>query len=152
MCRQAAVRILYPFGEGGAADAMSKRKRTAVALAVLACVTLAGYLVVVWPSLMREPVDRPQGGLPQAVAGGLESTSGQFIGHTEASIVERFGPPTHRWRGHYGAPPASYQRTYPDAITVTYEGQTGTLYLSFCKEQRRFVCFSSDWLPAGWAF
>src|SRR5262245_36188325 len=131
---------------------MSKRRRIAVALAVLSCVALAGYLVAVWPSLTRESVGPPRGELPQVVEGGSQPFSGQFVGHPESSIMERFGPPTHRWEGHYGAPPVSYQRTYTDAITVTYERPTGTLYLSFCKEQGRLVCFSSDWMPTGWVF
>jgi len=67
---------------------MSKRRRTAVALAVLASVVLAVYAVVVRPSRMREPVGTPRGELPQVVAGGLEPTSGQFVGHAEAAIVE----------------------------------------------------------------
>jgi hypothetical protein len=130
---------------------MSKR-RTAIGLALLAGVALAGYLVAVWPSLTRKPVGPPQGELPQAVEGGLEPSSGQFVGHPEASIEEQFGPPTHRWQGHYGNPPVSYRMMYPDAITATYERATGTLYLSFCKEQGRLVCFSSDWVPTGWMF
>lgn len=139
-------------GQKGAVDAMSKGRRTAVILAVLACGGLAGYLIIVWPSLTREPVGPPRGELPQAVEGWPEPTSGQFVGHPESSIVERFGPPTHRWQGRYGAPRVSYRRTYPDAITATYKRPTGILYLSFCKEQGRLLCFSSDWLPEGWEF
>ena len=131
---------------------MSKRRRAAVVLAVLACVAMAGYLAAVWPSLTREPVGPPPSELPQVVDGGSKPTSGQFVGHPEASIVERFGPPNHHWQGHYGAPPVSYQRTYPDAITATYERSTGTLYLSFCEERGRLVCFRSDWMPTGYVF
>ena len=115
-------------------------------------IVLITWVTYVWPSLMREPVGPPRGELPQAVEGGSEPTSGQFLGHPESDIVERFGLPTHRWEGHYGAPPISYQRKYPNVITVTYERPTGTLYLSFCKEQGRLVCFRSAWMPAGWVF
>jgi hypothetical protein len=66
---------------------MAKRKRTAIVLALLAGVIAAGYLVAVWPSLTREPVGPPQGELPVAVEGGAEPTAGQFVGHSEASIV-----------------------------------------------------------------
>lgn len=131
---------------------MSKRRRTSITLAILASIALAGYLVVVWPSLTREPVGLPRGELPPAVEGGPEPTSGQFVGHTETSIAERFGPPTYRWQGHYAAPPVSYQRTYPDAVTATYVRPTGTLYLSFCKVRGRLICFRSDWMPSGWVF
>jgi hypothetical protein len=130
--------------------AANKRSRIAVILAILACVALAWYFVAVLPILMREPVGQPRGALPQAVEGGSEPTSGQFVGHHETSIVERFGPPSWRWEGHYGAPAESYERIYPDAITMTYERKTGTLFLSFCKERGRLVCFRSDWFPVGW--
>jgi hypothetical protein len=131
---------------------MGKRRRIAVVLAALAGLTLAGYLVAVWPSLTRQPVGPPRGELPQGVEGGSEPASGRFVGHPEADIVGRFGLPTHRWRGHFGAPPVSYQRAYPDAVTATYERPAGALYLSYCEERGRLVCFSSEWLPAGWVF
>lgn len=127
-------------------------KRVLVGIGAIACVALAGYLVAVWPSLTRDPVGPPRGELSQVVEGGSEPTAGAFVGHPEANIAERFGPPTHRWRGHYGAPPLSYQRTYPEAVTAVYERPAGTLYLSFCEERGRLVCFGSDWLPAGWVF
>lgn len=131
---------------------MIRRKRIAFVFAAIAVVALACYLVTVWPYLTRERVGPPIGDLPQAVEGGTEPTSGQFVGHPEPSIVARFGRPTHRWRGHYGNPPTNYCRVYPDAFTLTYARPTGTLYLSFCEEQGRFVCFSSDWLPTGVVF
>jgi hypothetical protein len=131
---------------------MSKWRWTAVVLAVLVCVASAGYLATVWPSLIREPVGPPQCELPQVVEGGSEPISGQLVGQPESSIVEQFGPPTRRSEGHYGNPPVSYRRAYRDAITVTYVRPTGTLYLSFCTEQDRLVCFSSDWLPTGVVF
>jgi hypothetical protein len=78
--------------------------------------------------------------------------SGHFVGHTESSIVEQFGPPSARGEGHYAAPPVGYRLKYPDAITATYVRPSGVLYLSFCKERGQLVCFSSDWLPQGVVF
>jgi hypothetical protein len=131
---------------------MTKRRWIAVVLIVLVGVGLTSYLLTQWPYVTRGPVSPPKGELPQVVEGGAEPTSGQFVGHPESSILQRFGPPTHQWQGHYGNPPVKYRRAYSDAITVVYERPTGILYLSFCKEGSRLVCFSSDWLPAGWAF
>src|SRR5687768_14456479 len=110
---------------------MSIRRRTAAILLALAGVAGSIYVVLVWPMLTREPIDPPEGELPQSVVGAREPIAGQFVGHSESSIVERFGPPSHRWKGHYGAPPAGYKWRYLDAITATYVRPTGVLYLSF---------------------
>jgi hypothetical protein len=83
---------------------MNKRMWTIFVLGVLVGVALAGYLVYVWPYLTRDSVGRPHDELPQAVEGGLRPTTGQFVGYAESSIVERFGLPSQRWQGHYGAP------------------------------------------------
>jgi hypothetical protein len=108
---------------------MSRRRRTA---AILAALTTVALVMGICPWLARNEIGPPQAELPQTLEGGSELVSGQFIGHTEASIVERFGQPTHTWRGHYGNPPLSYRLKYLDAITTTYNRATGTLYLSFC--------------------
>ena len=131
---------------------MSRSRRIGTALLMLASVALGGWLVISWPWLTREPVGPPRSGLPQAVEGEREPVSGHFVGHTESSIVERFGPPSDRRDGHYAAPPVGYRLRYPDAITATYVRPSGVLYLSFCKERGQLVCFSSDWLPQGVAF
>jgi hypothetical protein len=131
---------------------MSKRMWVAVVLAVRVCGALTGYLATVWPALTCEPVGPPRGELPQALEGESVPISGQLVGQLRSSILARFGPPTHRWKGHYGNPPLSYRWAYAGAITITYERPTGTLSLSFCKEASRLVCFSSDWLPAGGVF
>jgi hypothetical protein len=129
-----------------------KRRWIVGGLTLVACVALTGYLATVWPWLTRGRLGPAPGELPPSVEDGPEPSSGRFVGHPEASIVERFGPSTARWQGHYGNPPMSYRRTYPDAVTVTYVRPMGTLYLSFCKEQGLLICFSSDWMPTGWVF
>jgi hypothetical protein len=131
---------------------MSKSRWVVVVLAMLVGCVLTGYLATLWPWLTRGPIGPPRGELPRALEGGSEPISGQLVGQPQSSILGRFGPPTHRWEGHYGNPPVSYTRTYPDAVTVAYERPTGTLYLSFCKEEGRLVCFSSDWMPTGCVF
>jgi hypothetical protein len=130
------------------------RRRNRFGLVVLAALgaAIAIYLGAYWPMLTRDPVGPPREMLPSSVEGGLEVIEGQFLGHTETDIVERFGPPSHRWEGHYGAPAIEIPRTYPDAITATYLRASGILYLSFCREGGQLVCFSSHWMPEGAVF
>jgi hypothetical protein len=120
---------------------MSTRRRALAVLLPLAGAALSLYLVEAWPYLIRDPAGPPAGELPRSVEG-----------TTEAVIMERFGPPSHRWHGHYAAPPVGYRRVYPDAVTVTYVRPTGVLYLSFCEERGQGVCFTSHWIPEGWVF
>lgn len=128
------------------------RTRNRAAWLLLAVFGVGCYVVVVWPSFVREPVGPPKTKLPETLEGGMNLVSEQFVGHTEADIAKRFGPPSHSWHGHYGLPDIEFQRKYPEAITSTYNRESGTLYLSFCKEGGRSVCFCSDWMPAGWVF
>jgi hypothetical protein len=130
---------------------MRLRQWTAVALLLLTCVGFVTFVVRL-RATSREPVGPPNGDLPNAIEGGPEPAFGQFVGHSESSIVVRFGPPSNRWKGHYAAPPISYRLKYPDAITATFVRPSGVLYLSFCREEGRLVCFSSAWMPEGWAF
>ena len=91
--------------------------------------------------------------LPDKIDGGmLDQAHNLFLGHTEAAISERFGAPTHRWKGHYGLSSPRYRWQYYDAISITYENPSGTLYLSFCKQRGEWTCFSSSWLPPGAMF
>lgn len=110
------------------------------------------FVMAMWPIWTRESVGPPGGELPHMVEGGQEPIAGQFVGYSESSIVEQFGPPSTRWKGHYGAPPLVYRWKYPDAVTATYIRPSGTLYLSYCRERGRVVCFRSDWMPAGAVF
>ncbi|MGL6076244.1 MAG: hypothetical protein ACRC8S_18980 [Fimbriiglobus sp.] len=126
-------------------------KATKRLLVTIAGVLVVGYLLPMWPILTREPVGPPSNDLPQSVEGETFA-SGDFAGHTADSILERFGSPTHRWEGHYGAPRWDFQQKYPDANTAVYEQPTGSLYLSFCKDRGQLVCFRSHWLPTGWEF
>lgn len=116
-----------------------------VAIFLAGCVT--GCLVALWPWMTRPPVGPPVGPMPQTLDGGLNPQQGDFVGFSETEIVERFGPPTHRWKGHFGLRSDS---EYPDAITATYILPAGILFLSFCEEGGRLVCFTSVWQPDGW--
>ena len=49
-------------------------------------------------------------------------------------------------------PGLKYTLTYPDAVSVTYVRPDGELYLSYCWEWGKWVCFRSDWMPEGWVF
>ena len=131
---------------------MKTRKRVVFGLLLLGCVVGVLCCVYFWPMLTREAIGPPKGALPDSIEGGNDPVSGQWVGHVETDVVERFGPPSHRWSGHYAAPPVEYKRRYPDAVTLTYIRPAGILYLSFCRENGRLVCFSSDWLPEGWVF
>jgi hypothetical protein len=131
---------------------MGKRIWAAAVLTAILCWALAYCWLSIWPYLSRAAIGPPHGELPQTLDCIERSTEELFVGHLESRIVQQFGLPTQRWEGHYGNPPVRYCRTYPDAITFTYERPTGTLFLSFCREGPKLVCFSSDWLPSGWAF
>jgi hypothetical protein len=100
----------------------------------------------------RGAIRPSQDQLPNVIEAGKEPISGQFVGHTESSIVERFGLPSTRYRGHYGLPGVLAESKYPDAVTVTYKRPSGVLYLSYCWQWGTWVCFCSDWMPEGWAF
>lgn len=127
-------------------------RRTTIVLATVAGVALGGYAILRYPAWTRTPVGAPVEGLPAAIEDGSEPTADRFVGHTEADIVSRFGPPTHSWSGHYGAPPLQFQHVYHDATTATYVRAGGVLYLSYCVEGGRRVCFTSHWMPEGCVF
>jgi hypothetical protein len=132
---------------------MKGRRRTAVILLSLACVVLVVYAVAGRPRLFRQAVGPPGADLPESAEGlPYDEVERRFVGHTEADVVERFGPPSKRWEGHFGMPPDWYRRKYPEAISAAYERPTGTLYLSFCKQDGGMVCFTAYWLRKGWAF
>ncbi|HSQ58217.1 MAG TPA: hypothetical protein VLM40_21005, partial [Gemmata sp.] len=109
-------------------------------------------------SQLRELIGPPTHALPDSLDGPNGSKTSpedwhqfdqQFIGHTEAAITTRFGPQTHRWEGMYGNPPVHYRMKYPDAVTAIYERPSGALYLAFCWEKDKLVCFSANWVPKG---
>ena len=128
--------------------------RISIALFVVFALLLTVSLLYWWPSLTREPIGPPRHPLPDTVdcpqgASPWREFELRFVGHAEESIIDRFGPPAQRWKGHYGAPPVNYQRSYPGAFSMTYERPSGTLYLSFCVENGQVVCFGATWLPKG---
>jgi hypothetical protein len=123
------------------------------------CVFVVGgtfCFIFYWPCITRPYITAPHHSLPATVAGPsqspFDSFESAFIGHEEKSIVEHFGQPNARIKDHYGNPPLSYRRTYPEAYTTLYTCNSGTLYLSFCEQRGRWVCFRANWLPTGSAF
>jgi hypothetical protein len=124
-------------------------------LAVGCVLATSCVLLFAWPSFTRQPVGPARATLPETVEGPAPSESDpdvwyefgrSFVGYTKADITERFGPPTDTWRGHYGRPRLSKVRTYPEAVTLVYQRASGSLYLSFCCEKGRWVCFSAQWM------
>jgi hypothetical protein len=115
---------------------------------------------IYWPWITRPQIGPPLQPLPMTLDGRAHPETEpfgrdretRFIGHSEESIVERFGAPTNRWNGHYGLPPLNSRRAYPDAVTFVYERPTGRWYLSFCQQRGKRVCFSATWLPEGAEF
>jgi hypothetical protein len=129
---------------------ITRKQWTIFTLGVL-IVSLAA--VIIWFLMPpREPIGLADGELPKTIEGGQKPVAGSFIGHSKSKITERFGPPSHQSKGHYGNPPAEYRRKYAEAVTFFYDTPTGTLYLSFCLEEGDWVCFSSHWLPKGVVF
>jgi hypothetical protein len=137
---------------------MSNRRRSARRLSLIAFVAcflaLAAGLWYQWPNLTREPVGPPEFPLPETVEGPRAfeervAFESRFLGHTEASIIERFGPPDHRHEGRDAAPTERFYRTCPEAVCVVYSRPTGWLRLWYCREQDRWVCFSAFWNPEG---
>lgn len=108
------------------------------------------------PWIVRAKIPSPREPLPPSVVcpttGQFGAFESRFIGHEDVDIVAQFGTPTARINGHYGNPPLTEKRTYPEAFTFVYAGSTGSLYLSFCNQRGRWVCFSASWLPEGAAF
>jgi hypothetical protein len=102
---------------------MGKKRQRAIILVTYGLVATVVVVVVLWltNSPPRKPIDSPEGGLPAHIEGGSEPIQGKFIGHSQSSILGRFGPPDHQWKGHYGDPPLEYRRKYPDAVTLIYK-------------------------------
>lgn len=118
---------------------------------VLCCV------VFYWPWITRPRVGPSQGSLPASLEGGTEPSEflefqDRFLGHTEADVLARFGPPNETLRAD-GPHTALFDvRKYPEAHTAVYTQKGGRLYLSFCKQRGRWVCFAAVWQPLGWVF
>jgi hypothetical protein len=108
------------------------------------------------PWITRARIPSPRHSLPPGTAcptaTPFEGFESRFIGHEDVDIVAQFGPPTGCINGHYGSPPMSVKRTYPEAFTYVYTSSSGSLYLSFCNQRGRWVCFVASWLPEGAAF
>jgi hypothetical protein len=88
-----------------------------------------------------DPIDR--GKLPIA---------DEYLGKTKTFLIWKYGSPSKEWSGHYANPPTDYIEQHKPAITISYERFTGVLYVSFERKGDEWICFSSHWLPKGWAF
>ena len=127
----------------------SRRRWWLILAATLgAAIVLLSFAGPLW----REPIGQSRAELPCVIASGSEPIVDQFVGHTEANIVHRFGAPTHRWSGHFGTPSLAYRWKYSDAETAIYEQPNGTLYLSFCLAKGERVCFTSVWTSPSMVF
>src|SRR5579883_2748314 len=130
---------------------MQKRllRFTAVWTGFMAC--LAGSAIVVLLAANRRPaVSPPLGELPQSLEQAQQAGQA-FIGHTEETIVTRFGIPNLRYEGcfpAFGPPPAAYS----SPITLVYGCATGDLYLLTCQKGEGRVCVNWTWLPKGSKF
>jgi hypothetical protein len=125
----------------------------AVAVPLILCGGVTFCVVFYWPWITRPRITW-QHPLPRSLEPGAASSDWRafeerFIGHEEKDVIARFGPPAERFNGQYGAPQVSEQRKYPEAHTLVLVGKGGRLYLSFCQQRGRWVCFSAGWLPDG---
>ncbi len=111
------------------------------ALAVLAAGAAAALAVYLYRGNPFDPIDR-----------GKSPVADQYVGQTKAALIAQYGRPTHEWEGHYGNPSLAYAEQHDPAVTLTYVRSTGALYLSFERKGDEWVCFSSCWMPNGWAF
>lgn len=108
-------------------------------------------VILFWPMLTREPLKvlRP-GGLPPSVDVGSTSSNMHLVGYTETQILTQYGPPTESWDGHYHRPHWRWWRKYPDEISCSYIRPTGTLFISYIRQDGILTCSCSIWLPTGW--
>lgn len=123
-----------------------------ITVLMISCFIAVQYVLYQWPSWTRVSIRAPLSAMPTDVEAGSRVVYGNWIGFTESQIEERIGTPTHRRAGHYGVPGVKYRFIYPDAVTATYVRTSGILYLSYCIDCGRLVCFRSDWFPSGTVF
>ena len=136
------------------------RSRMRAALVVIVGIALAippVYVLQEWPRLTREPMPAPEFELPELAAFDViefdeHHLRRHLLGHSEARVVERYGRPSQSFDGHYGMPDLTVQREYSDATSAVYERASGSLYLSYCKQDGKMVWFSAFWLPKGGVF
>jgi hypothetical protein len=149
---------------------MTNRRRWFFRLSLIVAIAFALPLVAGlwyrWPSFTRELVPPPQYPLPDTVEGwpypltpewrmklDQEYKEGRFedrfLGHTERSIVERFGQPDFRLKGDRRDWRVDRRRAYFEAFTVQYVRPSGRLYLSFCRQAGEWVCYDAHWNPDG---
>jgi hypothetical protein len=134
---------------------MRPKRRTAVLLALLLVVAPAVGLLAARPWLVPTAPDPPHPRfreLPAVLEGRGDPVEDgiDFLGHTEDSIVERFGPPTNRYPGwftpHLDAP------EYPYPVSAEYARPAGVRYIAYHSVDGRMLCVVSTWLPKGWVF
>ena len=132
---------------------MSWRVGMGLVILIVAVPTLAMLIdkFVALDGPPRSPVGPPVGEMPATIDEAPHAAS-RYIGHIKDRVIERYGPATRQWEGHYGNPPLSYRTRFDPTITLVYDRPTGSLYLSFATEHEEWVCFSAHWLAKGATF
>jgi hypothetical protein len=120
--------------------------------AAVPCLLFAGLLVYFITQVADS--DGPVGPCQRLVIDLASPTIPQnsLVGKTEAEVLHIWGQPHKEWMGHYGNPPDDYITQNSPARTLMFRRWTGALYVSLKEQNGEWVCFSSDWLPKGWAF
>jgi hypothetical protein len=112
--------------------------RVAATFVVLTLTAFAGFACWAWVS----------GSTP----GFVPPARDYCVGVSEDEVLGRLGPPSGSSNGHFGNPHAEWANQYEPARTHTYVRAGGTLCVSVYRKDGKWVCFSSDWLPAGGAY
>lgn len=97
-------------------------------------------VVLYWPWITRPRVQWRHA-LPERLDG--TAFEDRFSGHSETAIVARFGEPVERLGGN--GPFEFDRREYPEARVVRYAGLRGALFLAYCRQRGKWVCFRAHW-------
>ncbi len=127
---------------------MTRSWRRAIAATVM--MLSLGCIVAAWIMLRPPKIGPPQHELPATIdeLPGIAWLHGQdfvyyFNGHTEAEFVEKYGNPNLRWCWE----PSNDPTKDPGGARVEFEYtcRSGTIYLSFCRQDGKMVCCNSAW-------
>jgi hypothetical protein len=106
-----------------------------------------GLALLAGLGLLGVGLDRLPGLVDPLTRGGAPDDA--CVGQTLGGILQRFGPPSGRWAGHYASPAGGGARDRRPVFSLAYQRPSGTLYLAFHLVDDDWVCFNSTWLPGG---